>query len=166
MLYIRLPFLKDLRKRGRGGGREADREREKHQCIVPLTYAFTSWFFYVSWLGTEPATLVCEDNALAHWATQPGPEDSLFQGFPMLGFLHINIISLLTVVSSRRVRVNYHLLSYIQLLHRSIPPSQRKLIQRFTFFRGKSLYLCLFSPPRSHKVLGFGNNRRSQPRQS
>ena len=37
------------------GGR--GKEREKHWFIYPLIYAFIGWFFYVSWLGIEPANL-------------------------------------------------------------------------------------------------------------
>ena len=33
---------------------------------------FIDWSLYVPWLGTEPATLAYQDNALSNWATQPG----------------------------------------------------------------------------------------------
>ena len=50
---------------GRGG-----RERRKHWSVVPLIYAFTSWFLYVPSLGIEPTTLVYWDNAPTNWTIQ------------------------------------------------------------------------------------------------
>ena len=48
-----------------------ERER-KHQFVVPLIYAFISWFLYVPWWEMEPATLVYWDDALTNWAISLG----------------------------------------------------------------------------------------------
>ena len=46
-----------------GGKRERKRERERNiGCSL-----------YVPWLGMEPQTLACQDDALTNWDTQPGP---------------------------------------------------------------------------------------------
>ena len=42
------------------------RKREKHQFVVPLTYAFIVWFLYLPWLGTELRTLVYWDSAITN----------------------------------------------------------------------------------------------------
>ena len=42
--------------------REGEREREKHQCVVPLIYALIVCFLCV----IESATLACRDNALSN----------------------------------------------------------------------------------------------------
>ena len=42
-------FLERERKEG-----ERERERGKHPFIVPLSYAFIGWFFYVPWPGWNP----------------------------------------------------------------------------------------------------------------
>ena len=57
----------------RGGERERE---EKHWFVVPLIYAFISYFLYVPWTGIEPTTLANWDDILTNWATQLGP--SLF----------------------------------------------------------------------------------------
>ena len=58
------------------GGREREGHTHTHthtsQFVVPLIYAFTGCFLYVSWLGIEPATLVYGDNAITKWTTRPG----------------------------------------------------------------------------------------------
>ena len=52
--------------------REREEGREKHQFVVPLSYAFIGWFLYVPWSKIEPATFLYWDNALTNWVTQPG----------------------------------------------------------------------------------------------
>ena len=47
-------------------------ERKKHQFVVPLIYAFISWFLYVPWPGIKTAPLVYYDDALTNWATGQG----------------------------------------------------------------------------------------------
>ena len=47
------------------------RERERDQFVVPIIYAFISWFLYVPWLGIE-LWLIGKDT-LTNWATWPGP---------------------------------------------------------------------------------------------
>ena len=50
-----------------------DREREKHQFVVSLTYASIGWFLYVPWPGMKPATLAHGNDALTHLSKQPQP---------------------------------------------------------------------------------------------
>ena len=65
------------------GKRETDKEREKHQFVVPLIYAFIGWYLYVPWPVIQPATLVYWDNALTDWDTQPGHKSFSFWFIPM-----------------------------------------------------------------------------------
>ena len=41
-----------------------EKEREKHRFVVPLIYAFTGCFLYVSWPETEPTTWAFREDAL------------------------------------------------------------------------------------------------------
>ena len=77
LIYV-LIFLE--REEGPGWG---GRGRETSSCC--FIYAFIGWFYYVSWLGVEPATLV-----YTNWATWPGP--------PFINFLKFSLLSLLLCV--------------------------------------------------------------------
>ena len=59
-------FLIDLREEDSGA------ERERHQFVVPLIYAFSGWFLYVPWLGLNSHPWHIGDHALTSWATWPG----------------------------------------------------------------------------------------------
>ena len=52
--------------------REAGRERQRGQFVVPLTCKFIGWFLCVPWPGIEPATLAYWDDAVNNWITWPG----------------------------------------------------------------------------------------------
>ena len=80
-------------------------EREKHQFVILLIYAFIGWCLHVPWLGIEPTTLVYWEDALTNWATWAGPSFSFF--FP--SFLHVNFVCILN--SLVRVFVAYILTS-------------------------------------------------------
>ena len=68
---VNLSFkIKKYYFRGRGS-RAGWRERD--QFVVVLIYAFIGCFLCEPWLRIEPATLVYPDDALIHWAAQPGP---------------------------------------------------------------------------------------------
>ena len=72
----------------RKGGTE--REREKYQLVVPLTYAVIGWFLHVPWLGIEPqlwCTGVYWDGPPTDGATWPGPALLFFLSKPTWVYL-------------------------------------------------------------------------------
>lgn len=53
-----------FRERRREGQRKRGERREERWFVVPCTYVFTGWFFYVPCLGIEHTTFEYQDGAL------------------------------------------------------------------------------------------------------
>ena len=70
---IYIVFIDWFLERRREVGRERDRERERETSICCSTYLCIHWLILICPLtGTEPTTLVYQDNAPTNWTTRPG----------------------------------------------------------------------------------------------
>ena len=54
-------------------------ERQRHQFVVTLLYAFIGWLLYVPWPRIEPTTLVYRNDVPTNWATWPVPAICFFK---------------------------------------------------------------------------------------
>ena len=79
-------YLRERRK----GDRRGETDRQRHQFVVPLIYAFIGWFLYVPWPGIKPATLACQDDAPTNWATQP-VLDCIFHFYLVLPQIQVSL---------------------------------------------------------------------------
>lgn len=71
----RLPsffIIIDFEERGENRETVKESKKEKHWFVVSLIDEFIAWFLYVTWSGTEPATLAFQEGRLSKRATQPG----------------------------------------------------------------------------------------------
>lgn len=83
----RLPsffIIIDFEERGENRETVKESKKEKHWFVVSLIDEFIAWFLYVTWSGTEPATLVFQEGRLSKRLPSQGrlPSFLLQSGHP------------------------------------------------------------------------------------